>query len=439
MTTQGPSVSRRRFFKTAAQAGAVAAAPMVVPSSVLGQRAGAVPPSDRIVMAGLGIGSRGTSDLRALLSYGQVRFVAICDVRNERREAVKSMVDKRYGNNDCAMYMDQFELLARPDIDAILIATGDRWHAPLSILAAQHGKDVYCEKPCSMSMEESRALAAAFRRYGRIYQAGCQRRNGGNLELAVELAHTGKLGKLKTVYANVGPWQYWPPLPERGWLAGEPEPPKQVLDWDRWLGPAPWRPYHPSYVSGGWRNWYDFHGGGILEWGSHTVDLCHWAAQTDDTQPVEFVPEGPGDGGIYAVHCRFANGIRLEMVDEGWDGRLGLGSCTVRFEGDNGWVETGDSGRIEVSENLRSELRPTTEARLALAYHTQDWLNCIKSRKQPKANGDVVGNSHITCHAAFIAFQLGRKLTWDPAKQEFVNDPEANRMQSRALREPWRI
>ncbi|HSB15776.1 MAG TPA: Gfo/Idh/MocA family oxidoreductase [Bryobacteraceae bacterium] len=415
-----------------------AAAPAIVPGSVLGQRAGAVPPSDRIVMGGIGIGGRGQSDLRALLSYRQVQFVAICDVRNQRREEIKSMVDQRYSNHDCVMYDDQFELLARGDIDAVLIATGDRWHTPLSILAAQHGKDVYCEKPCSMSMEESWALADAFRRYGRIYQAGCQRRNGGNLELAVELVHTGKLGKLQTVYADVGPSVNWPPLPGHDWLPAEPEPPKQVLDWDRWLGPAPWRPYNPEYVRGGWRNWYDFHGGGILEWGSHTVDLCQWAAKADDTQPVEYEPEG-GNTGKYFVHCRYANGVKLEMRDDGWDGSLGTGSCTVRFEGDNGWVETGDTGKIEVSENLRSELRPTTEARLALAYHTQDWLNCIKSRTQPRASAAVAANSHISCHAAFIAFQLGRKLTWDPAMKEFVGDDEANRMRSRALREPWRL
>jgi predicted dehydrogenase len=186
--------SRRQILKNAV-------APMIVPSLVLGQRAGAVPPSDRIVFGGIGIGSRGTSDLRALLSFGQARFVAICDVRNERREEVKSMVDQKYGNRDCQMYDDQYELLARQDIDAVLIATGDRWHTPLSIIAAQHGKDVYCEKPCSMSMEESWALADAFRRYNRLYQAGCQRRNGGNFELCKELLKSGALGKLHTLYA----------------------------------------------------------------------------------------------------------------------------------------------------------------------------------------------------------------------------------------------
>lgn len=426
------SVSRRAFVRAAA-------APLIVPASVLGQRAGAVAPSDRIVLGGIGIGARGGSDLRALLSYKEVQFTAICDVRNSRREEIKSLVDKKYGNRDCAMYDDQYALLAREDIDAVLIATGDRWHAPLSIIAAQHGKDVYCEKPCSMSMQESWALADAFRRYGRIYQAGCQRRNGKNFELAVDLVHSGRLGKLTAVRADVGPGKIWPPLPSRGWLAAEQEPPKQVLDWDRWLGPAPWRPYHSSYVSGGWRNFYDFHGGGILEWGSHTVDLCQWAAQSDETQPVQYEPVGGNDGKPYQVNCRFANGVRLYMEDNDWNGKLNTGSCSVRFEGEDGWVATGDSGRIECSDNLKQFLRPTGDANLALAWHTKDWLNCIKSRKQARANADVAGNSHVTCHAAFIAFQRGKALQWDPAKREFVGDEEANRMRSRALREPWRV
>ena len=252
---------------------------MIVPSVVLGQRAGAVPPSDKIIFGGIGIGARGAHDLSKLLNISEVRFVAICDVRTERREDIKSTVDQKYGDRGCQMYDDQYALLARQDIDAVLIATGDRWHTPLSIIAAQHGKDVYCEKPCSMSIEESWALAAAFRRYNRLYQAGCQRRNGANFELCKELLKSGALGKLQTLYANVGPSVNWPPLPSRDWLAAEELPPRQVLDWDRWLGPAPWRPYHSSYVRGGWRNFYDFHGGGILEWGTA------WARRFDQPRP----------------------------------------------------------------------------------------------------------------------------------------------------------
>jgi predicted dehydrogenase len=438
MEEKDDSVTRRGFMKATAQVGAAVVAPMIVPSSVLGQRAGAVPPSDRVVLGGIGIGSRGGTDLKALMNHKQVQFVAICDVRNTRREEIKSIADKQYGNADCKMYDDQYELLGRSDIDAVLIATGDRWHAPLSIIAAQHGKDVYCEKPCSMSMEESWALADAFRRYGRIYQAGCQRRNAPNFEVAAELVQTGKLGKLTTVYANVGPSVNWPPVPSQDWLEEVPLPPKQVLDWDRWLGPAPWRPYNPAYVTGGWRNFFDFHGGGILEWGSHTVDLCHWASQTDDTQPVKYEPVG-GNTGVYSVNCTFANGLKLVMRDDGWDGSLKTGSCSARYEGDNGWVETGDTGRIEVSDNLRNEVQKTAPANLALPRHTLDWLRAIKTRSQPRANADVVGNSHTTCHAAFIAFQRGKTLEWNPAKREFVGDDEANRMRNRALRAPWRV
>jgi predicted dehydrogenase len=420
---------------------------MIVPSLVLGQRAGAVPPSDKVLFGGIGIGSRGAHDLSKLLKIEDAKFVAICDVRNERREEIKSIADQNYGDNDCKMYWDQYELLARDDIDAVLIATGDRWHTPLSIIAAQHGKDVYCEKPCSMSIEESWALADAFRRYDRLYQAGCQRRSGANFKLCKELLQSGALGRLQALYANVGPAINWPPLPSRDWLAAEPLPPKQVLDWDRWLGPAPWRPYNSSYtrshfdrngLQGSWRNYYDFHGGGILEWGSHTVDLCHWAAGYDDTQPVEYQPEGTNEG-PYKVNCKYANGVRLVMRDDGWDGSLATGSCSFRIEGENGWVETGDATKIECSDNIKHLLRPTESARLALENHVKEFVGCIKARKSPSASAAAAANSHVTCHAAFIAFQRDKTLTWDPAKGEFANDDTANNMRSRALREPWRI
>ncbi len=415
-----------------------AVAPMVVPSKVLGQRAGAVAPSDMILFGGIGIGSRGAHVLSKLLAIDEARFIAICDVRNERREEIKSTVDQKYGNHDCRMYDDQYALLARQDIDAVLIATGDRWHTPLAIIAAQHGKDVYCEKPCSMSMEESWALAAAFQRYNRLYQAGCQRRNGANFELCKELLRSGALGKLQILYANVGPSVNWPPLPRRDWLAAEDLPPRQVLDWDRWLGPAPWRPYNAAYVRGGWRNYYDFHGGGILEWGSHTVDLCHWAAELDDTQPVEYEPVG-GNTGPYQVLCKYADGVKLVMRDDGWDGSLKTGSCSFRIEGDIGWVETGDATTIESSDNIKPLLRPTEPARLALENHVKELVRCIKTRQRPRAHAAAAANSHIACHAAFIAFQRGKILTWDPGKREFTNDDIANRMRSRALREPWRV
>ena len=279
--------------------------------------------------------------------------MAVCDVRNERREAIKTMVDQKYGNHDCAMYADQQELWARKDIDALLIATGDRWHTLLSVMSAKAGKDVYCEKPCSMTIADSRALADTFLQSGpdlpggdaaaqraefhQGVRSGAQRQTrqaedaprGSGAGRPLGAGHDSRLAARTS-----------PSLPSRCAIG--------TAGWD----PAPWRPYHSQYVAGRWRGYFDFHGGGILEWGSHTVDLCQWAAGTDDTTPVEFVPEGMGRNTPYAIHCRYANGLQLEMRDSGF---MGLGSCHIRYEGDAGWVETADGGKIEVSANLRGE------------------------------------------------------------------------------------
>jgi predicted dehydrogenase len=305
--------------------------------------------------------------LKSFLAQGDVQFVAVCDVRNERREAVKTMVDQKYGNHDCTMYADQQEIWARKDIDALLIATGDRWHTLLSIMSAKAGKDVYCEKPCSMTIADSRALANTFLGLGRIYQAGTQRRNGPNFIKAFNLARTGKLGKLKTVHAEMGPGDRWAPATIHDWLPAQPEPAKEVCDWDRWLGPAPWRPYHSQYVAGRWRGYFDFHGGGILEWGSHTVDLCQWVNGSDDTMPVEYEPSPTN------ITARYANGVKLvlDFLKTPFGDRPGwinhLGTCPVRFVGDEGWVETGDSGEIEVyPASLQGELKSIASKPLTL-------------------------------------------------------------------------
>jgi predicted dehydrogenase len=322
------------------------------------------------------------------------------------------------------MYRDFREMLARPDIDMVLIATGDRWHTMASIYSAKAGKDIYCEKPCSMTIAESRALADTIRRYGRVYQAGTQRRNIGNFDYAIRMVRSGQLGKLREVHANT-----LGPRTSHDWLPAEREPAADVVDWNLWLGPCPWRPFNASYVGGGWRGFFDFHGGGILEWGSHTVDQCQWANQADTTAPVEYDPNPTG-----AV-CRYANGVKLVMRDTGW---LGMGTCSVRFVGEDGWVETGDSGKMEVSESLRAKKKIFHEAGTSPDNHIRDFLRCVRSRALPRANASVACQSHIACHAAYIAWQLGRKLTFDPAKDLFLGDAEANRMRSRAMREPWR-
>ncbi len=425
MVHTSAALTRRRFLRRAAGAGAALAAPYVVPGSVLGKD-GAVAPGERIVLGAIGIGSRGQGDLRCFLSEPGVQFVAIADARAERRRAIKAMADEHYKNNDCATYRDPREILPRRDIDAVLIATGDRWHTMASILAAKAGKDIYCEKPCSVTIAESLALAETVRRYGRVYQAGTQRRTIGNFIFAIELVHTGKLGKLHTVHANT-----LNPPTSHEWLPEQPEPPKDQCDWDLWLGPCPWRPYNAQYVRGGWRNFFDFHGGGILEWGSHTVDQCQWANQADDTTPVEYEPQPRG------VIARYANGVKLVMRDSGW---LGLGTCSVRFEGAEGWVETGDSGKMEIfPESLRQKAKVFTMPGTSPDNHIREFLRCVRSRALTSSNASVVGQSHIACHAAYIAWQLGRTLRYDPAKNQFIGDEEANRMRSRAMRQPWRI
>jgi len=424
-------VSRRKALQAAV------AAPMIIPGSALGLN-GATPPSDRVTLGGLGIGGRGTRVLQSFLVQSDVQMLAICDVRNERRETIKSMADQKNGNRDCAMYSDQEELWARRDIDAVLIATGDRWHTLLATMTAKSGKDVYCEKPCSMTIAESRHLADTFQRLGRVYQAGTQRRNGINFNKVNDLARTGKLGKLHTLHAEAGPGERWAPLTTHNWLPEETLPPKQVLDWDRWLGPCPWRPYNSDYVRGRWRGYFDFHGGGVLEWGSHTIDLCSWVGRLDETAPVEYIPSGMGSITPYSIHCRYSNGMKLVIRDKGF---MGLGSCHFRVEGDAGWAETADSGKIEVSENLRAADLAVTQqqASEATTRHVRDFLDCVKTRKQARSNALAAAQAHITAHAAYIAFQLGRKLSFDPATDTFIGDTEANRMRSRAMREPWRI
>ncbi len=250
--------SRRDFLASSAAAAALGT---LMPSSAVG-RNGGVPPSETIALGVIGIGPRCTYDLKAMLAFSDLRCIAIADVQASRRNAGKALVDRHYGNSDCTLFRDFGELLERKDIDAVLIATGDRWHAPASILAAQAGKDVYSEKPCGITIADCQKLADTMHREKRIFQAGTQRRSVPNFQKAVELAHTGKLGKLHTLHASV----YMPTLGNT-WLAAEPQPARDVVDWNLWLGPAAWRPYNHKYVEGGWRGQWDFDSGArLLDW-----------------------------------------------------------------------------------------------------------------------------------------------------------------------------
>ena len=419
-------LNRRRFLRTAFQAGALLATPQIVRAAVLG-RNGAVAPSDRIVLGGIGIGNRGTYDLGCFLEEPDVQFVAICDVKASRRTAIKKRADDKYGNKDCAMYRDMRELLARSDIDAVLIATGPNWHVTASILAANAGKDVYCEKPCTKNIAQSLELADTFRRTGRIFQAGTQRRSLPNFAFAIDLARRGKLGKLQTLYAHPAGLA----TVSSGWLPAETEPDKEQVDWDLYLGPASWRPYNKKLLDGfNFEKGGGLTGGGCLEWGSHCVDLCQWANDADLTSPVEYEPKGA------ELHARYANGVKLVLRDGGW---LPLGSCPVRFEGSTGWVETGDDGELVASNEALLIGKKAKVSGYPANFHVRDFLDCVRSRGQTRANADAACYSHITCHAANIALFLNRKVIYDPVKNEFPGDEPANRLRSEALREPWRL
>jgi predicted dehydrogenase len=425
------NIARRDFLLRSA---AAVAAATIVPASALGLQGGTAA-SERITLGVIGIGPRCTYDLTSMLKFTDIRCVAIAEVQAKRRDAGKALVDKHYGNSDCMVYRDFRELLDRKDIDAVLVATGDRWHAAASIEAAKAGKDVYSEKPCGITIAACQELAATMHREQRVFQAGTQRRSVPNFQKAVELAQSGKLGKLKTLHASV----YVPTL-DNTWLPAQPQPPRDVVDWNLWLGPAPWRPFNQKYVDGGWRGQWDFDSGArLLDWGAHTVDLCQWANQADDTMPIEYEP------GEKNITCRYANGVTmiLDFLPEPFGKRdphyiTRLGTCPVRFIGEDGWVETGDEGEIVVMPDmLQKELGDTTKRvrGLDVSAHSRNFFDCIRSRGKTNANPDVMRRSHIACHAAAIAWVLGRKLKLDPAQEEFVGDDEANLLRARPARD----
>jgi predicted dehydrogenase len=434
--SRGRPSTRREFLKRSIAVAGAVALPAIIPGKALG-RDGAVAPSQRIVLGVIGIGPRMTYDLGGVLPKTDVRCVAICDVQASRRDAGKRLVDGHYGNKDCVLYRDFRELLARPDIDAVMIGTGDRWHALASIRAAKAGKDVYSEKPCGLTIGLCQTLDDTIRQTKRVFQAGTQRRSVANFQAAIRLAQSGKLGKIHTLVASV----YTPSI-ETTWLPGEPTPPRDVVDWDLWLGPAPWRPYNHAYVAGGWRGYWDFDSGArLLDWGAHTVDLCQWANAADDTMPIEYEPTGK------TITARYANGVKLviDCLETPFGQRPGwvqsLGTCPVRFVGEEGWVETGDSGGIEVHPaSLKAEVLGAASKRqngLDVASHTRNFLDCVRSRGKPAANSQVMRHSHIACHAAALSWILKRKLKFDSVKEEFVGDDEANGLRCRALRAPW--
>ena len=424
--------NRRQFLQAAAAA--TLCMPTIIPASALG-RDGHVAPSNRIVLGGIGLGRRGQKVLEGFFQQPDCQFIAIADPQKERRDMVKAKTDEHYGNTDCVVYDDMSGVLDRDDIDAVLITTGDRWHTTASIYAARAGKDIYCEKPCAMNIQECQELDDHIRKHKRIFQAGTQRRSVPNFQLAAGLAQQGKLGRLREVHAGILQLQdYLDPLP------GQPEPDPAIINWDKWLGPAPHVPFHKAYCQGRWRNHQGLYSAWRLpEWGSHTIDLCQWAAGADGTTPIEY--EAKSDS---LIHARYANGVKLIMRLSSGKGEgdwiKGLGTCPVRFVGDQGWVEAGDHLGIETSvPKLLADLGENQIRGTDPVLHVRNFLDCVKTREQPVCNSTVVRYGHMACFAAAISWKLGRKVTFDPQTESFVNDNEANQLRTYDRRAPYTI
>jgi predicted dehydrogenase len=423
--------TRRGFLRGAA---GIFAFPSIVSASALGQ-GGTVAPSDRITMACIGVGGRGKQNLRSFMGHAHCRIVAVCDVNANRAEEAKKIVDDHYGNADCATYRDYRDVLARGDIDAVSIATPDAWHVLQAVEAARAGKDIFLEKPLGLSVKDDIALREAVRGYDRVFQFGTQQRSDRNFGFACELVQNGRIGKLQRIIVST------PASRAVGLIRPAPVP--AWLHWDMWVGPAAWRPYSVGIVGncGEWGHISNFSLGWITTWGIHHIDIAQWGNDADHTGPVEvegtgeFPPEGLYDcATAWDMTLKYANGVEVRFIDKG-KRRQG-----VLFEGTDGWVFV-ERGVIETepASLLQERIGPTERHFTISTDHWGGFLDCIKSRKTPVSSIESAVRTDTVCHICDIAMRLGRKLCWDPAAEQFVNDTEANRMLTRAWRSPWHL
>ena len=424
----GPRLNRRQFLgrsaHTATAGLGAAALPYFVPASALGAD-GADPANERIGMGFIGVGGMGGGHLGGMLGNKGVEVLAVCDVDEERRLSAKSRVGAH-----CAAYNDYRELLDRKDIDAVVIATPDHWHALTSIHACEAGKDVYCEKPLTLTIEEAQKMVEAVRRYARVFQTGSQQRSGREFRQACELVRSGRIGKIHTVRVGIGGG------PTSGWEPDREPPPG--LDWNMWLGPAPWVPYNPLRCHYNFRWFWDYSGGKMTDWGHHHNDIAQWGLNVDGSGPVSAEGWGkfPTDG-FYQTPTSFE--VTFKYADDTAliSGSHGRG---IKFEGPDGWVHV-DRGFLETHprELKDEEMGPGDVHLYESPGHHQDWLNCIKTRQRPICDVAVGATSIIVCHLANIAIRTGRKLEWDPANQCFVGDEGASRWIGKPYRAPWHL
>jgi predicted dehydrogenase len=423
-------MTRRRFLSAAAGL----AAPLVLPPETWAAERRGHGPDGRITLGFVGIGMMGRDHLHGFLGNPGVQVVAVCDVHGLRRQDSVDTVHRAYARQrkagsyrGCAAFGDFRQLLARADIDAVVIATPDHWHAIPAILAARAHKDVYCEKPLSLTIAESRAMVRAARDNNIVFQTGSQQRTefNGYFRRAVEYVRSGRIGRVRTVRVGVGG-------PARPCDLPAERTPKGV-DWEMWNGPSPARAFNHVLCPTGihhhfpaWRDYREYAGGGLADMGAHHFDITQWALDTDHSGPTEIHPPPRGDTGLRFV---YASGV--EMIHGGRSG------CTL--EGTAGTIYV-DRGGIESTP--ASILREPLGARdfhlpPAAGSHRQNWLDCVRSRRRPVADVEIGARSAQVCQLANIGYWLRRALRWDPGREEFVRDDEANRLRSRENRPPW--
>lgn len=427
------TITRRKFLKraTAAAAG-VAGLPYLIPASALG-KAGSVAPGNRIVIGVIGTGGQGMSDMRGFLNKEEAQVVAVCDVDTDHRNQARDAVNEKYGNRDCAAYNDFREVIGRSDIDAILLALPDQWHAISAIMAARAGKDIHAQKPLAYNIAEGRAIVDAVKRYGIVWQTGSQQRSDRRFRFACELVRNGRIGKLDTV--KVG-------LPNRNHIQGDDTQPAPVpagFDYDMWLGPAPWAPYNPGRCHWNFRWISDYSGGQITDWAGHHCDIAQWGMGTELTSPVKV--EGTGvfpRAGLhdtvedYRFACKYDEGLTMIVA--------GAFPQGVRFEGSDGWVFVNRSKIDAHPKSLLTSVIGPDEIHLYKSDdHKQNFLDCVRTRSRTVAPVEVAHRSIMIGHLGIIALKLGRKVEWDPRKERFINDPEADRLLSRPMRSPWHL
>lgn len=421
-------MNRRQFLgKAVGTASAAVVFPYVVPGSVLGAAA----PSERITLGFIGAGKQSKHLMKSFLNSPGTHVLAACDVDKLKLARGKKIVEDYYAGKNrgpykgCDTYGDFRDLLARDDIDAVVISTPDHWHAITVIQSAKAGKDIFCEKPLSQTIAEARAMVNAVRRYGRVFQTGSMQRSNWRFRQGCELVRNGYIGELKHVTVGVGGPAANPPL--------EVQPVPDYLDWDMWLGPAQWRPYHeelsPHLSWDGfphWRNNSQFGGGGMTDWGAHHFDIAQWGMGMDESGPVEIIP--PDGKDVKVLTYRYANGVT--MTRDKANGIL--------FTGTKGKVETNRSHFQTWPEGLKDQKIGANEKHLYESRnHYVDWLDAIRKRSKPICDIEIGCRSVTVCHLGNIAYKLGRPLKWNPEQEIFVGDDDANRLLSRPMRAPW--